>query len=122
MPDQEDGFTLIELLVVIVIIGILSTIALPVYLHQKTKSYEASMKSDLRQTAALMESYATDFDSYASSVNQLDGMRTSPRDTVVIVSSTDTRFCLEVTNPKVPRNLYWASDSGGIMAPGLTCT
>ena len=56
MNKEEEGFTLIELLVVIIIIGILAAIAIPVFLSQKSKGYEASMKSDLRTVAQDIES------------------------------------------------------------------
>jgi type IV pilus assembly protein PilA len=49
--NNEGGFTLIELLVVMIIIGILAAIAIPAFLSQKTKGYEASVKSDLRSVA-----------------------------------------------------------------------
>ncbi len=49
--ENEGGFTLIELLVVMIIIGILAAIAIPAFLSQKSKGYEASEKSDLRSIA-----------------------------------------------------------------------
>ena len=65
MRDKDEGFTLIELLVVIIIIGILAAIAIPVFLNQRKKGYEASMKSDLRTVANEEETYFTDKQNYA---------------------------------------------------------
>ncbi len=67
-PDQE-GFTLIELLVVMVIIGILAAIAIPSFLAQRDKGYQAAEKGDLQVAAISEHAYATDNNgSYASDV------------------------------------------------------
>lgn len=58
---REAGFTLIELLVVMIIIGILAAIAIPAFLAQRTKSYEAAVKNDLKNAAIAEETYATDY-------------------------------------------------------------
>jgi type IV pilus assembly protein PilA len=62
--ENEEGFTLIELLVVIIIIGILAAIAIPVFLNQRQKGYDAGIKSDLRNTATAEETYLTDNGAY----------------------------------------------------------
>jgi type IV pilus assembly protein PilA len=58
--QDEGGFTLIELLVVILIIGILAAIAIPSFLNQKGKAYDASAKELARTAETTAETYATD--------------------------------------------------------------
>lgn len=57
---QEQGFSLIELLVVILIIGILGAIAIPSFLNQKDKAYDASAKELARTAETTAEAIAID--------------------------------------------------------------
>ena len=72
--EDEKGFTLIELLVVILIIGILAAIAIPAFLNQRAKAYDAAAKSNITTAQTAMETYATDNNGgYPASVNTGSG-------------------------------------------------
>ena len=67
-----NGFTLIELLIVVVVIGILATIAIPKFSAMRTKSYIATVTSDLKNLASQQEVYLSSEYSYAGNVTDLD--------------------------------------------------
>ena len=48
---RNRGFTLLRLMVTVVIIGILTTIAVPTHLNQKSAEWDASVESDVRNAA-----------------------------------------------------------------------
>lgn len=52
---RESGFTLIEILVVVLIIGILASIAIPVFLNQRRQALDAQLQSDMKTVATWME-------------------------------------------------------------------
>jgi type IV pilus assembly protein PilA len=72
IEEKDQGFTLIELLVVIIIIGILAAIAIPVFLNQRTKGWDAQAKSDLKNMATAQETYLTDNGTYTAALGDLE--------------------------------------------------
>jgi len=133
MRDDE-GFTLIELLVVIIIIGILAAIAIPVFLNQRQKGYDAQAKSDARNAATIEETYLTDYNIYTPSALSTtapaalaaEGFKMSANDQNITIytyagsattgGSTVTAqsggYCI-VTKSASGKSFYYASALGG---------
>ncbi len=61
---NRKGFTLVELLVVVAIIGILAAIAIPQFAAYRTRAYNGSTQSDLRNFKTAMEAYYADYQRY----------------------------------------------------------
>src|SRR4051794_41906186 len=78
MEEKDQGFTLIELLVVIIIIGILAAIAIPVFLNQRKKGWDAQAKADLKNMATAEETYLTDSGSYVAVADASPGALGGP--------------------------------------------
>jgi len=121
--QEEEGFTLIELLVVIIIIGILAAIAIPVFLNQRQKGYDAQAKSDLRNMATAEETYLTDNNTYTSNVADLvaAGFKKSGNvDAWSATGTADTGYVLTACSQSGKKWKY-DSSAAGVVQNG-TCT
>lgn len=111
--DREAGFTLIELLVVVVIIGILAAIAIPVFLNQRNAARNASVESDIRNMATVMETYYTTNDAYPTDATELTsaGAQVSSGNYVAIVVTANGSYTMEGCN--LESNTLFSYDSAG---------
>ncbi|MGY4642610.1 prepilin-type N-terminal cleavage/methylation domain-containing protein [Cellulomonas sp. URHB0016] len=142
MDEKDQGFTLIELLVVIIIIGILAAIAIPVFLNQRKKAVDASIKSDLRTVANELETYYTDAQKYpaATELTQAGGAggkvtvgtggnQVSMSSGNVIkygINGTGDAFCVYGENSKgtggTGKGYQYVSNAGGLQSTAVSGT
>jgi type IV pilus assembly protein PilA len=129
---HDEGFTLIELLVVMIIIGILASIAIPVFLSQRAKAHDASTKADVSHLAKEIATYfvdgngllTLDFASVPGSVVVSDGLYTQ---TVNLTNGTakpsagasshlndESLWCVSLTDPKGSVKDYKYTATGGL--------
>lgn len=92
---HEDGFTLIEILVVILIIGILASIAIPVFLNQRQAANDASVISDVKNTAMAMQTYFTNHpDAEAYDIVELRKITKKSPDSIIAVMGDASEYCV----------------------------
>ena len=134
--ENEGGFTLIELLVVIIIIGSLAAIAIPVFLNQRKKGFDAQAKADARNLGTLEETYFTDNNKYVAAsasgtplaITGLSDYKPSANVTAVTILNYDATpaklgsgvagvggFCVQTTSSSGATFVY-DSTKGGLQA------
>ena len=68
---QEAGFTLMELMIVMMIIGVLTTLAIPSFVGAVRSAKEAVLKEDLRVMRSAIDSYTMDKQKAPQSLDDL---------------------------------------------------
>lgn len=137
LQKQEEGFTLIELLVVIVIIGVLTAIAIPIFLNQQKAARTTQLKSDMKSVALAYETYKinnrgvlypdvyhnwsniyTNSNTLYAYFKPSDGTQIHAFDAVSYgsrggITTHGTAFCIEGALDENSHRLYYASWKGG---------
>ena len=116
MRRRQEGFTLIELLVVIIVIAILAAIAIPVFIRQREKGYDAQVQSALKNAATAVEAYASDNDGkYVGLETDPDLVGTMRANGFVVpewavtfdVVATATNYCVEIRHGSSSAATKW---------------
>jgi type IV pilus assembly protein PilA len=114
----DDAFTLIELLVVVLIIGLLSAIAIPIFVAQQENAKDAQAISDLGLAQHALQLWSTANDGgFTSDLDELASYGYAGSDPVTgtsidIIDATARTYCIEATSST--GNVYSVRAGSGI--------
>ena len=108
------GFSLIELLVVMVIIAILAAIAIPIYINQRSKAWEATVQSDLYNAAIAQLTYFVDNKSFTGSLDDLLVRGYSQSENITLeIRSSGAQYCMEAFHQGDVDEIWYVASGEG---------
>jgi len=110
----QDGFTMIELLVVVVIISVLAAISIPIFLHNREKAVDASIKSDLRTVAQAEETEYADSRTYFTALPSGVALSQDTTVTIALSGTVPDAYCVVGSNPSASQSWVYVSNGGGL--------
>lgn len=114
---NEGGFSLVELLVVILIIGVLTAIAIPMFLNQRKVAMDATAKSDMKNAITSVQQYYNKYPN-ATKIDLVEMRKLMNKDenSRITFTGPPTDYCIEVRNAYSDVhtvNYTWTSTKGG---------
>src|SRR5215469_10163329 len=126
---QESGFTLMELMIVMMIIGVLTTLAIPSFVGAVRSAREAVLKEDLQVMRSAIDSYTLDKQKAPQSLDDLvqegylkvipEDPMTKSRDTWQ-TSVSDSLHSIDQTDPGIDDVHSGAEETGSDGQPYST--
>jgi type IV pilus assembly protein PilE len=123
MRNSNRGLTLIELLVVVVIVGILASIAIPIYTNYMQRARRADAKTCLEQLRAAQEMFRAEKGVFSTNAAQLQntwGVPAACGDYVINLNSPTAATFIGEAQPTKARQLSDGSlfiDQDGVKTP-----